>query len=1735
MRNTGKQRKKRSREKDIIIPRRILSVIMALVLCVGLYPAWAYAEESVSGPCVHHRSHTRDCGYKEAEPGHECAHAHTEDCYRTVEEEDGSTAERLDCHHEHDDTCGYIPESEDGEGSPCTYECRICPVEELIAALPDAADIRSDNADGVQAQLEEILALYRELAEDEQGEIDLSRCYALQEVLDGANDSDPAAGEVSVDYREAAWDGGSSKVAFATKTAENCTVVADSAGAVTWTAGWYAVNGSVTISEPVTVSGAVNLILTDGCVLNAEKGIVVTTGNSLAIYAQSENGGTLNATGASVVDRENYIYYAAAGIGGSTTSFDSGNITIHGGIINATGGVANDNLGKPNLGGAGIGGGSTNYGKGGDSGAVTIYGGTITADSGEGNTTGAGIGGGGENGGSANSITIYGGSITATSHSDITGGAGIGGGSGQTNGGTGNITIHGGTVRATGSERGAGIGGGGAGIGANYASGSGTVNISGGTVTAVGGIYAAGIGGGGGYSAEFMGNTVTCTGGTGTVNITGGIVDAKGGEGNASGDYAGDPIGNGGNASGTAAVTKTTGIVFENGAGTVYGDVTLDGNYAVPAGCSLHIPAGASLSGSGTLTGGGTFTTENLTEDMVSVPDGIYYNGKDRTEEIAGKVAVDGGITLCGKTFAVSGWKVEVAKTDDLTYTATYTNESDSANTFMKTIALRQSGTQFVGSGVAKTYKDNTECANFTAGDTITVRATPTATGAAPRKAARLQGGFGEPAAGQMAVSVDSTQVSEAASAGADGSYTMTVSAADVLRQGQKGQDGKFTLTVKFVENNNMAGAETAVKVTVVPDPLTADMVTLSAAGAIYNGAEQKPTITVKGGGVSLTEGTDYDIIYSSRDFTNAGTVQITVTGKGIYAGTVKKTFAIEKAAPTVAWAKDEITVAYTGQPANVKPTVTLVNNQTYSGAIHYEYGNYSGSALPTNAGTYKIKAGIAEQENYKAAVSEWLTLRIDKASAPAITYPAAGGITYGQRLSDSALTGGSTKYGTFAWESGGAVPTVNNTGYTVVFTASEETEQNYEAITDVTKKVPVTVEQAVPAVSVRAALSGGKDSRQAVLTVDMAKAGAGAFPTGTVTFVDCTDNVGTKLGTAALNSDGTASYTWNGLSDKTYTIKAVYTGDSNYKEAESREFTFDAAKQNQQNFSLDAIGDKTYGDAAITLKTTGGNGGGAVSYESSDEKVIRIEDDRAVIVGAGTATVTAVKEGDSDYNEASADRYVIVGKKALTVTAENKTVAKGNPMPALTWRADGLVNGDTFTTAPAVTAGAQNTNILGKYDIAISGGTLRNGGSYRITYVNGTLRIVERLYTVTVTDGAGGGEYAEGDTVTVTAHDRSGYTFTGWSSGDGVVFVDSRARTATFTMPAKSVTVKADYTRNSGGSTGGSGSSGNSGGNSGGSGNSGGKGSGSKNPVNGNTAPQSPVIPPAENTDPGNGAAPGTGKAPTNPGNGNTAGQKNGAGVSMQGTRQPFIKGADGKIGWDVIRAEEEKAQEGSTINVDMNGSTVVPRDIFDRIKGKDITVTFDMGSGILWSVDGKSVTGNTSPDSAGDIDFSVKTGVDTVPVDIVNNVTGERYSIQISLAYEGEFGFTAVLSIDLGRENAGYTASLYYYNENTGELEFICADEVSADGTASLAFTHASDYVIEIDGDGEEGDSAAESAQPDEKGGTAGNGTATDKNPQEGQPWGMWLMAVIGVAVISVGAGVYFIVRKKKDGERE
>ena len=75
----------------------------------------------------------------------------------------------------------------------------------------------------------------------------------------------------------------------------------------------------------------------------------------------------------------------------------------------------------------------------------------------------------------------------------------------------------------------------------------------------------------------------------------------------------------------------------------------------------------------------------------------------------------------------------------------------------------------------------------------------------------------------------------------------------------------------------------------------------------------------------------------------------------------------------------------------------------------------------------------------------------------------------------------------------------------------------------------------------------------------------------------------------------------------------------------------------------------------------------------------------------------------------------------------------------------------------------------------------------------------------VTVDGGSGSGIYLAGDTVTIKADSKGGYTFAGWEvvSGD-IALTDSKAAEITFTMPASNVELKATYTKITSGGGGG-------------------------------------------------------------------------------------------------------------------------------------------------------------------------------------------------------------------------------------------------------------------------------------------------------------------------------------------
>ena len=277
-----------------------------------------------------------------------------------------------------------------------------------------------------------------------------------------------ADGDGGVAYIERGWDG--SAVTEQPKTIDTYTTI--TSDTIQWNNGWYVAQGDVTINQRVTVIGDVRLILRDGCTLTVNGGIQLEAGNSLTIYGQSEQAGTMGRLIASITEEDASIYHAVIGGNGSDKGGnDGGAVTIHGGFVSATATIFNHNA-KAGTGdtvgndaysigsayGAAIGGGGGNV-DGGDGGTITIYGGVVEAintvdHEDEDNTArmgtayGAGIGGGCGNdgtGGEGGSITISGGTVRAESVL----GAGIGGGSGGVGAGDGGPdTITGGAVRA---------------------------------------------------------------------------------------------------------------------------------------------------------------------------------------------------------------------------------------------------------------------------------------------------------------------------------------------------------------------------------------------------------------------------------------------------------------------------------------------------------------------------------------------------------------------------------------------------------------------------------------------------------------------------------------------------------------------------------------------------------------------------------------------------------------------------------------------------------------------------------------------------------------------------------------------------------------------------------------------------------------------------------------------------------------------------------------------------------------------------------------------------------------------------------------------------------------------------------------------------------------------------------------------------------------------------------------
>ena len=354
--------------------------------------------------------------------------------------------------------------------------------------------------------------------------------------------------------------------------------------------------------------------------------------------------------------------------------------------------------------------------------------------------------------------------------------------------------------------------------------------------------------------------------------------------------------------------------------------------------------------------------------------------------------------------------------------------------------------------------------------------------------------------------------------------------------------------------------------------------------------------------------------------------------------------------------------------------------------------------------------------------------------------------------------------------------------------------------------------------------------------------------------------NVGT-LYNATLAADGDATITWSSSDLPEWLTLDIATGVISGTPTTAGTSTFTVKAENsygsdskQLSIAIDAqtnvpVTGVSLDQSALTLTEDGTaqltatvqpsnaiNKG--VTWSSDNETVATVQNGTVTAVKEGTATITvttadggftdtcevtvtaktygiSVSPSALDFGSMTEGYQAAPAAQTVTITnTGNQTVTVNLPASTnYTVTAETGFTGGTATLSPNGTATftvQPKTGLAtGSYDetLTISGD---NNTSANIAL---SFEVDVNLYSVTVNGSyaqtTGTGSYAEGATVAIDAGTRSGYTFDGWTSSDGVTFANAGIAQTTFTMPDKAVTVTANWTKKSSGGGGSSSSSG--------------------------------------------------------------------------------------------------------------------------------------------------------------------------------------------------------------------------------------------------------------------------------------------------------------------------------------
>ena len=520
---------------------------------------------------------------------------------------------------------------------------------------------------------------------------------------------------------------------------------------------------------------------------------------------------------------------------------------------------------------------------------------------------------------------------------------------------------------------------------------------------------------------------------------------------------------------------------------------------------------------------------------------------------------------------------------------------------------------------------------------------------------------------------------------GGDGFVTDEVTSVQAIGTVTEVKDSPVTNAIEYTVGtkfniNNYEISMTEGTLSITPKSINPDDQNMSVSdpqGHVYDGLEHKEELEVKDifRDVILSAGTDYDVEYSTKDFTNVGKITITITGKGNYTGTFDRTYEITQATLTVT--TPSANKVYDGTP--------LMAEGTISGFVNKETATFTTTGSQTEVGsssnTYSIEwNGTAKSSNYQISETVGTLTVTENENEIVVTTKHSSytydGLAHGTEVTVSNLPKGySLDKATSSATATDVTTAIEATCDTLVIKNAEGKDvTNNLKITKVPGSITIT-----PATLTVTTPSANKVYDGTPLTAEGTISGFVNKETATFTTTGSQTEVG--------NSKNTYSIKWNGTAKSTnYQIsEAVGTLTVTQQSIDPKD-----PENNYNGVTINNPSNSIYDGKEHKWSPTVTDKEGNALIEGTDYEVAYSTSDFTNVTGTITVTITGI----GNYTGKVTRTYEIT-PKAYTVTTESDTKVYDGTALTAGGKIEGIVSGETveFTTTGSRTVEGTSKN----------------------------------------------------------------------------------------------------------------------------------------------------------------------------------------------------------------------------------------------------------------------------------------------------------------------------------------------------------------------------------------------------------------------------------------------------------